>query len=61
MSVIAIIITIIKYILFSIIDWITIHLGKNPRKGGSPPILIITVTNDIFSIMDLDPIVIWLI
>lgn len=20
-----------------LIDWITIHFGKNPRKGGSPP------------------------
>jgi hypothetical protein len=20
-----------------LIDWITIHLGKNPRNGGSPP------------------------
>lgn len=24
-------------ILFVIISWITIHLGRNPRKGGNPP------------------------
>lgn len=23
--------------LFMIIAWITIHFGRNPRKGGSPP------------------------
>lgn len=24
----------------SIIDWIVIHLGRNPKNGGNPPILI---------------------
>lgn len=23
--------------LFSAIDWITNHLGRNPKNGGSPP------------------------
>ena len=23
--------------LFVIMPWITIHIGKNPRNGGSPP------------------------
>ncbi len=27
----------IGVILFTIISWITIHLGRNPRNGGSPP------------------------
>jgi hypothetical protein len=24
-------------ILFVIIDWMTIHFGRNPRNGGRPP------------------------
>jgi hypothetical protein len=23
--------------LFAIISWITVHLGRNPMNGGSPP------------------------
>lgn len=31
------IIVAIGVILFIIISWITIHLGRNPRNGGNPP------------------------
>lgn len=30
-------VTTMKITLCSVKIWITIHLGKNPRKGGSPP------------------------
>lgn len=29
--------TISIIMLFIIINWITSHLGKNPRNGGKPP------------------------
>ena len=48
--------------LFVIIAWITIHFGKNPRNGGSPP----KDNNDVnimnfISVASLFVIVVWLI
>jgi hypothetical protein len=31
------IIVIMNSMLFIIINWITIHFGRNPKNGGSPP------------------------
>lgn len=38
-----------------------IHFGRNPRNGGSPPILNIIIINDIFSVIFIDFILNWLI
>jgi hypothetical protein len=48
--------------LFIIIDWITIHFGRNPRNGGSPPrdsneVNIINFIN----VVSLFVIIVWLI
>jgi len=48
--------------LFVIIAWITIHFGKNPRNGGSPP----KDNNDVnimnfISVAPLFVIMVWLI
>lgn len=40
---------------------IVIHFGKNPRNGGSPPILNIIIKNDIFSVIFIDFILNWLV
>ena len=48
--------------LFVIIAWITIHFGKNPRNGGSPPKdnSYVNIMNFI-SVVSLFVIMVWLI
>ena len=43
----------VKIIKFWVMNWIIIHLGKNPKNGGNPP-------KDIIAINRINFIIFWL-